>query len=106
MCTKILKDIFKDPSIAPYLAFKGETAALFFYGLTRFSVDLDFDLVQISTLYDDIGNEYEPLNWDGSEPGGHHRSGILKFPTINNNAKSIKLVVIDSVRREFNWNLK
>jgi predicted nucleotidyltransferase component of viral defense system len=45
MCTKILKDIFKDASIAPYLAFKGGTAALFFYGLTRFSVDLDFDLL-------------------------------------------------------------
>ena len=82
------------------------SASEFQIEINTHSVNLDFDLVQISTLYDDIGNEYEPLNWDGSEPGGHHRSGILKFPTINNNAKSIKLVVIDSVRREFNWNLK
>jgi hypothetical protein len=28
VCTKILKDIFKDPSISPYLAFKGETVAI------------------------------------------------------------------------------
>lgn len=41
----ILKDIFTDPSIAPYLGFKGGTAALLFYNLSRFSVDLDFDLL-------------------------------------------------------------
>ena len=70
------------------------------------SVDLDFDLVQISTLYDDIGNAYNPLKWDGSEPGGHHRSGVLKFPPINKNAKSIKLVIKDSTTMDFNWNLK
>ena len=44
--TMILKDIFTDSSIAPFLGFKGGTAALFFYGLNRFSVDLDFDLLQ------------------------------------------------------------
>ncbi len=44
--TKILKDIFTDSSIGPFLGFKGGTAALFFYGLNRFSVDLDFDLLQ------------------------------------------------------------
>lgn len=43
--TKILREIFMDPSIAPYLGFKGGTAALLFYGLNRFSVDLDFDLL-------------------------------------------------------------
>lgn len=41
----ILKDIFTNSQIAPSLAFKGGTAALFFYGLERFSVDLDFDLL-------------------------------------------------------------
>lgn len=41
----ILKDIFTDPNIAPFLGFKGGTAALLFYNLSRFSVDLDFDLL-------------------------------------------------------------
>lgn len=45
LCVKILKDIFSDSTIGPYLGFKGGTAALLFYGLTRFSVDLDFDLL-------------------------------------------------------------
>lgn len=41
---QILKDIYTDVSIASLLGFKGGTCAYFFYGLPRFSVDLDFDL--------------------------------------------------------------
>lgn len=41
---KILKDIYTDTTIGPLLGFKGGTAAHLFYGLSRFSVDLDFDL--------------------------------------------------------------
>lgn len=42
---KILKDIYADSTISPILGFKGGTAAALFYGLDRFSVDLDFDLL-------------------------------------------------------------
>jgi predicted nucleotidyltransferase component of viral defense system len=42
---EILKDIYSDAAIAPYLGFKGGTAAHLFYGLNRSSVDLDFDLL-------------------------------------------------------------
>jgi predicted nucleotidyltransferase component of viral defense system len=42
---QILKDIYADTTISPFLGFKGGTAALMFYGLNRFSVDLDFDLL-------------------------------------------------------------
>lgn len=42
---QILKEIYSDTTIAPLLGFKGGTAALMFYNLTRFSVDLDFDLI-------------------------------------------------------------
>lgn len=45
---QILKDIFFDASIAPFLGFKGGTAALMFYGLNRNSVDIDFDLLDES----------------------------------------------------------
>lgn len=41
----ILKDIYSDTAIGPCLGFKGGTAAHLFYGLTRGSVDLDFDLL-------------------------------------------------------------
>jgi predicted nucleotidyltransferase component of viral defense system len=42
---RILKDIFTDQTAGPVLGFKGGTAAYLFYGLNRFSVDLDFDLL-------------------------------------------------------------
>ena len=42
---KILKDIYTDPTLSPVLGFKGGTAAALFYSLNRFSVDLDFDLL-------------------------------------------------------------
>jgi len=45
---KILKDIYTDSTIGPLLGFKGGTAAFLFYDLNRFSIDLDFDLLEES----------------------------------------------------------
>jgi predicted nucleotidyltransferase component of viral defense system len=42
----ILHDIFSSTLLAPLLGFKGGTALMFFYGLPRFSVDLDFNLLK------------------------------------------------------------
>lgn len=42
---KILKAIYSDPMLATNLGFKGGTAAYLFHHLPRFSVDLDFDLI-------------------------------------------------------------
>lgn len=47
IAVKILKDIYTDNTIGPILGFKGGTAAYLFYGLDRFSVDLDFDLLDL-----------------------------------------------------------
>ncbi len=44
--TQILKDIYSDVTISSILGFKGGTAAYLFYELPRFSVDLDFDLLE------------------------------------------------------------
>ena len=46
--TKIVKEIYSDITIGPALGFKGGTALKFFYDLPRFSVDLDFDLLDES----------------------------------------------------------
>lgn len=43
---KILKDIYTNYSLGLILGFKGGTAAYLFYDLNRFSVDLDFDLLE------------------------------------------------------------
>lgn len=42
---QILKDIYSDIELNSVLGFKGGTALMFFYELPRFSVDLDFNLL-------------------------------------------------------------
>lgn len=41
----VLRAIYSDPDTRSVLGFKGGTAAMLFYELPRFSVDLDFDLL-------------------------------------------------------------
>jgi predicted nucleotidyltransferase component of viral defense system len=43
-----LKDIYSDVELSSSLGFKGGTALMFFHGLPRFSVDLDFNLINIA----------------------------------------------------------
>lgn len=45
---QILKDIYSDIELANSLGFKGGTALMFFYDLPRFSVDLDFNLLDLT----------------------------------------------------------
>ena len=45
---RILKDVFNDPELSQILAFKGDASLMFFYQLPRFSVDLDFNLLDIT----------------------------------------------------------
>lgn len=55
---QILKDIYTDTALGPILGFKGGTAAHLFYNLNRYSVDLDFDLLDINKsdyVYKKIG---------------------------------------------------
>lgn len=46
--SEIVRKIYSDISIAPLLGFKGGTALYMLYNLSRFSVDLDFDLLDES----------------------------------------------------------
>ncbi|MDA1337868.1 MAG: nucleotidyl transferase AbiEii/AbiGii toxin family protein [bacterium] len=48
--TNLLVRFYKDSNIATSLGFKGGTACYFFYDLPRFSVDLDFDLINLSKI--------------------------------------------------------
>jgi len=72
------------------------------------SADLGQDMVEVCTLIDSNGREYKPTAWQGSPPGGHHRSGVLEFPDLADNSESITLVIrsIDNVpERTFNWRI-
>ena len=54
---QILRDIYSDTSISSLIGFKGGTCAYFFYGLTRFSVDLDFDLFKSDEATQKLAHE-------------------------------------------------
>ncbi len=69
---QILKDIYSDIELANSLGFKGGTALMFFYGLPRFSVDLDFNLIEA----DKEEIVYEKI-----------RKILLKYGTIHDEAK-------------------
>jgi predicted nucleotidyltransferase component of viral defense system len=58
---QILRDIYADLELANTLGFKGGTALMLFYDLPRFSVDLDFNLIQPNkdkerTIYQKLRN--------------------------------------------------
>ena len=42
---QVLLAIFRHPELSKLLGFKGDTALMLFHGLTRFSTDLDFNLL-------------------------------------------------------------
>ncbi len=79
---QILKNIYSDIELAKYLGFKGGTALIFFYDLPRFSVDLDFNL--IDTEKEDV--VYRKI-----------RKILLKHGTIFDEAKKLygPLIVLD-----------
>ena len=96
---QILKDVYSDTSIAPHLGFKGGTAALLFYGLTRDSVDLDFDL-----LNEDKENEvFEKIQKIVAGYGTIADSRIKKFNLLNviSYAPGAQKIKVEVNRRNF-----
>ncbi|MBW8333913.1 MAG: nucleotidyl transferase AbiEii/AbiGii toxin family protein [Prolixibacteraceae bacterium] len=56
---QILKDVYSDIELANWLGFKGGTALMFFYDLPRFSIDLDFNLInpeKVDAVYEKVRN--------------------------------------------------
>jgi predicted nucleotidyltransferase component of viral defense system len=79
---QILKDIYSDLELANCLGFKGGSALMFFYDLPRFSVDLDFNL---------INKEKEKIVYNNV------REILLKYGTIHDEAPKFfgPLVVLE-----------
>lgn len=79
---QILKDIYSNPLLAVNLGFKGGTACMFFHNLPRFSVDLDFNL---------INADYEDQVYDAV------RTILLKYGKIHDEAKKFygPILVLD-----------
>ncbi|MBI3033665.1 hypothetical protein HYY72_00715 [Candidatus Woesearchaeota archaeon] len=87
----------------------GEDASRFEIILTTHEGSMDFDMAKNTDLFDSEGNRYSPSGWEGSPPGGHHRSGVLSFPPVKKGSAGIRLVVrdVDGVpERAFSWSFK
>jgi predicted nucleotidyltransferase component of viral defense system len=79
---QILKDVYSDIELANWLGFKGGTALMFFYELPRFSIDLDFNLInpeKVDAVYEKV------------------RNILLKYGTIADEAKKFygPIIVLD-----------
>ncbi len=104
---QILKDIYFDTSIAPYLGFKGGTAAHLFYGLNRDSFDLDFDLLVPSEVegLDDSEEEmvFKKIQKIAGSYGKVIDSKIKKFNLLNVISHDIKSqnIKIEVNKRDF-----
>jgi hypothetical protein len=73
------------------------------------SETLGEDMVAVSSLKDNLGRVYQAIAWQGSGPGGHHREGVLEFPTLEDNPESITLIirkVANVSERTFEWSVE
>lgn len=77
--------------------------------LNTHSVELDQDLAAVSSLDVGGGTVLQPDRWEGSPPGGHHRSGILHFGSLPPNAEEIVFTIrnVGGVpERTFRWRVE
>jgi len=91
---RILKDIYSEISISPILGFKGGSACYLFYDLPRFSVDLDFDLLdtnkeeivfkEVKSILEEYGEVKESFN---------KRSTLFFLISYQNGASNIKVEI-------------
>jgi len=100
---KILKDIYSNPILGNVLGFKGGTAANLFYGLNRFSVDLDFDLLDVSKedyVFEEIKKILE--NYGTIKEQQKKRFNLIFVLSYNEKEFSAQNVKIEINRRNFN----
>lgn len=99
---QILKDIYTDAKISPFLGFKGGTAAVFFYGLSRFSVDLDFDLLDSDMedlVFEKIKNILE--EYGSVKEARKKRYSLFYLLSYNNKIQNAYNVKVEVNRRNF-----
>jgi hypothetical protein len=71
--------------------------------------DLDvYRFEEIARLRDATGKELQPLAVERVMGGGHHRSAMLRFPTLGREVSAVEVVVRDVAgipERVFRWEI-
>ena len=95
-------------TVTPRNVAVGAKAWDFGVSMNTHSQELSDDLAMSAALVDDKGREYRPIRWEGAKPGGHHRSGVLKFAPIDPLPQSLELRLQrpgEKTPRVFRWPL-
>jgi hypothetical protein len=91
---QLLKQIYADPALASSLGFKGGTALMLFNDLPRFSVDLDFNLMEMSSekdVYDKLRAILEEHGSIRDEAKKHY--GLLLVLNYEAGGRNLKVEV-------------
>jgi predicted nucleotidyltransferase component of viral defense system len=99
---QILLDIYSDNAIGPFLGFKGGTAAYLFYGLDRFSVDLDFDLLDEAKeeyVFERVGKIVK--KYGVVKEAEKKRFNLIFVLSYDQKAKNAQNIKIEINRRDF-----
>jgi len=99
---QLLTDVYKDKTVGPYLGFKGGTAAYLFYGLDRFSVDLDFDLID-ETKEDQVFEGVEKIikKYGVVKEAEKKRFNLIFILSYDQKVKNAQNIKIEINRRNF-----
>src|SRR6056297_3178551 len=95
----VLKDIYADTELATTLGFKGGTAHMLFYDLPRFSVDLDFNLLNTEkskSVYNKIRKVL--LNYGKIRDEAEKHFGLLLVLDYGEKERNLKIEISN---REF-----
>jgi hypothetical protein len=96
-------------SVTPQAIVAGAKTWDFSVALNTHSQDLSDDLAKTTVLVDERGVEYRTVSWEGAGPGGHHRSGVLKFAAGKRLPQSLEIRMSrpgEAKPRSFRWQLK
>lgn len=96
-------------SVTPKVVSPTAAAWEFSVVLNTHTQDLSDDLVKNTVLIDAQGGRHSPTAWVGAPPGGHHRSGVLRFKGLGGQADAIELQIRrpnEAAPRSFRWKLE
>jgi len=95
--------------VTPKLSTLDASAWEFSVVLDTHTQNLSDDLLKAASIVDPSGTRRYPTAWQGAEPGGHHREGVLRFEAIKPYPGAIELQMEragERSLRSFRWDLK
>jgi hypothetical protein len=96
-------------SVTPKVVSPTAAAWEFSVVLNTHTQDLSDDLLKNTVLIDAQGGRHSPTAWEGAPPGGHHRSGVLRFKGLGVQAGALELLIQragEAAPRSFRWKLE